>query len=164
MTTPTGTELAQGIRQKMAELTEACAGVDEATACRAPAGRWSPREILSHLWGPEGEGHRPFLEAFLQAGTPTVHIDPGNPFFTEARARVSFAQLLAGTQAEYEEIARFAAGLSPRELARQAHVPELKDSPLGERPTLAAMIGGLGEFHIQFHIDHLREILQALAE
>jgi hypothetical protein len=25
------------------------------------------------------------------------------------------------------------------------------------------MINGLGEYHVQFHIDHLREILAALA-
>jgi hypothetical protein len=37
----------------------------------------------------------------------------------------------------------------------------LKDSPIGEYPTLAQWAFGLGDFHVGFHIDHLKEILQA---
>ena len=77
MATSTGIQLAQSIRRKIEELKKVCEGLDESTASRAPAGRWSPKEILSHLWGPEGSGHLPILQAFLDEETPRIDLEPG---------------------------------------------------------------------------------------
>ena len=162
MATSTGNQLAQGIRQKIAELKKACEGIDEATASRAPAGRWSPKEILSHLRGPE-RGHLPILQAFLDQESPQIDIDPGNPFFSQERARMTFRQLLGEVEREYEGLCTFAEGLSAEQLERKAHIPKLKDSPLTDYPTLEAMIGMFAAGHVQFHTDHLREILAGLA-
>lgn len=163
MATSTGTQLAQIIRQRVEELRKVCEGLDESTAPRAPSGRWSPKEILSHLWGAEGSGYLSILQAYFESDSPTIDIDPENPFFSEKRAGMTFAQLFAEVEREYDRIARFAEGLTEEKLDRKAHIPKLKESPLGEYPPLEGMLSGLGDYHLKSHIDHMGEILQALS-
>lgn len=162
MTTPTGAELAEGIRAAVAEFKSACAGVDEQTAGRAPAGRWSPKEILSHLIGPEGGGMRLF-DAYLIQDTPRIDLVPEQTYFTGERQALRFAQLVELLEQRFEVMAAFVATLSGEQLARTAYIPVFKDSPFTDHPTLAVLVGVLGQGHVRMHADHLREILAELA-
>ncbi len=158
-----GSQLAQDIRQKVAALKQICQGVDENLASCTSKDRWSPKQILSHLCGPEGIGHLPILKAFVDKDTPVIDLNSENPFFTENRARMSLGELVLECEKNYQRIANFADELTEAQLGRKAHIPKLKDSPLSEYPTLDGMIFALGVNHLQFHIDHLSEILAALS-
>jgi len=162
MQTSQAVQLREMIHRKMEDFKELCEGLDEEIASRAPSGRWSPKEIVSHLCGPEGVGHMPLIHAFLEKDTPRLDIEIANPFFSEGRARKTFAELLAEFDAEYGRIAEFAAGLSGEQLNRKAHMPFLKETPFGEYPTLASWIQIIGDHHLGSHIDHMREVLEEL--
>ncbi|MEW6532742.1 MAG: DinB family protein [Thermodesulfobacteriota bacterium] len=162
METPKATQLSELIHRKASDLKELCEGIDEETASRAPSGRWSPKEIVSHLCGPEGIGHLPSIYAMLEKDTPRLDIEVENPFLTEDRSRRTFAELLGEFDREYGRMAEFVAGLSEEQLSRKAHIPILKETPIGEYPTLAEWVQVLAEYHVGSHTDHMRAILEAL--
>lgn len=162
MQAPESTRLSQTISQKIEEFKSLTQRLDEETASRAPAGRWSPKQIVSHLCGPEGIGYLPSIRVILKKDTPRLDIEPENPFFTEKRAGMTFRELLNQFELEYRQIAEFAEGLSEEQLSRKAHIPLLKETPMGEYATLAAWIAAIGEHHLGMHIDHMREILEGL--
>ncbi len=155
-------QYAEGFRQKVNEFKKVCQGLNEETASSAPGDRWSPKQIISHLLGPEGIGMFPSIKAFLDQDTPRLDMEAENPFFTEARKRMPFGELFAEFEKEYGRIADLVAGLSAEQLKRKARIPMLKETPIGEYPTLKDWIAALGDYHLDFHLDHLKEILQAL--
>ncbi len=162
MQTRQAVQLSELIHKNVADFINLCEGLDEETASRAPAGRWSPKEIVSHLCGPEGFGQMPIIYAFLEKETPRLDIEVENPFFSENRGSKKFAELLGELEREYDHIASFVEKLSEEQLDRKAHMPFLKDTPYGEYPTLATWIELIGGYHLGSHTDHLREILEAL--
>jgi hypothetical protein len=162
MATPEGAGLAQTIRQKLEEMNRLCEGLDEATASRAPACRWSPKEILSHLSGPEGIGIVPALQAILKQDTPRLDMEAANSYFSGKRPQMTFSELLSQLNGEYGRMAELVTSLSAEQLARKAHIPLFKETPMGEYPTLAMFVGALAEYHMDDHINHLKEVLQLL--
>lgn len=157
-----GIELAEIIRKKAGELGGLCEGLDEAVASRAPKGRWSPKEIISHVSGKEGEGFMPAVESFLKEDTPLLELEAANPFFTGKRKEMTMAELLSEMKREYERMAETVSTLSSDQLGRKAHVPLFKETPMGEYPTLAMFVRALVEHHLGYHIDHMKEILGEL--
>jgi hypothetical protein len=162
MPTREAAQLSELIHQNVAAFKETCEEVDEETASRAPSDRWSPKEIVSHLCGPEGIGLMPTFSAFVEKDIPRLDIEVEDPFFSENRARMTFAELLAEFEEEYGRIVEFVAGLSEDQLNRKAHIPFLKETPLGEYPTLAVWVQVIGDQHLTSHIDHMKAILKAL--
>jgi len=162
MTTSEGAQLAQAIRIKIDEFKQVCQDIDESRAGRAPAGRWSPKQIVSHLCGPENTGLMPTIRAFLEQDTPLLDIEAENPFFTGRRTSMTLAELLSEFEKEYGRMAEVVEGLTPAQLARKAQVPLFKDSPLGEYPTLAGLITGLSQYHVGSHIEHMKEVLKEM--
>ena len=163
MTPPDGTQLAQAMRQKLAAFIALCTGLDEATASRAPAGRWSPKEIASHLLGPDDADMLNLFRVFLAEDAPTLALEayPENTHFTDSRAAMRFDELLSRVETAYRSSADFLAGLTPEQLERQAHIPLFRKTPMGAHPTLAVFADFIVS-HIDFHITHMQEILQEL--
>jgi hypothetical protein len=164
MTTNEGARLADSIRQKVEEMNRLCNGLSEENASRAPEGRWSPKQIISHLCGPEGGGLLPALRLILEQETPLIDLKAEDPFFTGKRTSMTMSELLAEFRKEYLQIADLVSGLSEEQLQRKAHIPMLKETELGEYPTLVSFVGGLTDFHMDFHIKHMQEIMQALGD
>ncbi len=162
MATPEAAELSQVIRKRMQDFKALCKGVDEETASSAPSERWSPKQIVSHVSGPDGRGFLPTIQAFIEKDMPRLDIEVENPFFSERRARMTLTELLDEFEKEYTSIAEFVSDLTKEQLGRKAHIPMLKESSMGEYPTLATWIRAIGDGHLGMHTDHMREILLAL--
>jgi len=146
----------------MEELQKVCAGLSEDIASKAPADRWSPKQIVSHLTGQDGIGFMPAFELILKQDTPKIDIIAEDPFFTERRSKLTMKELLVEAAAEYTRIADLVSTLSADQLNRKAYIPLFKDTDLTEYPTLAAFIGGLCGWHLGFHIKHMKEVMKEL--
>ena len=59
---------------------------------------------------------------------------------------------------DYAAIGAFFAGLNDDQLARKAHIPFLKETPLGEYPTLGQWAGAVINFHLADHVSQLRTL------
>jgi len=133
---------------------------EEAAGRRPGEAEWCVKEVLSHLCGDEGVGVVSNFRRFIDEDTPLIGIVTGLPYYTPKRQAMTSEQLLAAVRGEYDEIAQFLGGLSDEQLARTARVPFLKETPLGEYPTLALFAGVIVNFHLNDHINQIRTAAQ----
>ena len=165
MVSVAATSLRDALEQKMKELGETLEGMDEGNAARRPAdGAWCCKEMLSHLMGDEGESFVTGLHRFLDEDTPLIGVVAGLPYYSPARQAMSLSEMRAGVWRQYEEVADFIGGLSDEQLARKGRVPLLKETPIGEQPTLGQWAGAIINFHLTDHIGQMGKVREALGK
>ena len=158
VTSQAGSGLVDALQAKTIELEEALAGVTEEEASRPLDGDWTIRHVLSHLLGVEGSTLVERLSRFIDEDMPAIDVNVDDPSYSEARRRMSYAQLLDAVRTQYADMALFLGGRTQEHLDRRARLPEyFKDTPLTETPTLALWSMGLIQFHLAGHIAQIRE-------
>jgi DinB superfamily len=154
-----GPSLKQQMDQKVEEIKQAVAGIDDVKATRSPGGdEWCAKEVLWHLTGEEHALKTFEMERFLKEETPELGVEPGRSPYNEERAKTPFKELVSRMESQYGEVGNFLAGLNEEQLNRKAHIPFLKETPLGEYPTLGQWAIGLISFHLDDHVKQLQNL------
>jgi hypothetical protein len=155
----TGPSLQQQLDQKVQEIKQAVSGLSEERAASPPVqGEWSAKEVLSHLCGDDDALSMYEFKRFLSEDTPPLGITPGQ--YSDIRKDAPMPELLSKIETDYSAIGKFFAGLNEEQLNRKAHIPFLKETPLGEYPTLGQWAVGIIQFHLNDHIQQLKNISQ----
>jgi hypothetical protein len=154
-----GEALSQQLSAKVQEVKDAVSGMTEDQAAKPKAeGEWSAKQVLSHLCGDDDALSMYEFQRFLDEETPPLGIEPGR--YGDVRKDASVSELVSKIDSDYTEIGKFFAGLNDEQLARKAHVPFLKETPLGEYPTLGQWAGAIINFHLADHINQIRALRQ----
>jgi hypothetical protein len=155
----TGPSLQQQLDSKVEEIKQAVAGIDEQKAAKRPAeGEWSAKEVLSHLTGQDDALSMYEFKRFLNEETPDLGITPGS--YSDVRKDAPVSDLVSKIDSDYKQIGQFFAGLNEEQLNRKAHIPFLKETPLGEYPTLGQWAIGMIQFHLNDHVQQLKTLAQ----
>ena len=151
-----GPNLQQQVSQKVQEIKQAVSALSEETASKQPAdGEWCVKEVLSHLTGEENAIMMYQLNRILEEDTPTLDITPGVSAYDDKRQNAPLSQLLSSVELQYADLGKLFAGLTEQQLSRKAHIPFLKESPLGEYPTLGQWAMGIINFHLADHVNQI---------
>ena len=146
--------LGEQMALKVVEIKEAVAGLSDEKAAKPPAaGEWSVKQVLSHLCESNYEFKR-----FVDEDTPELGIFPGQ--HGDDHRDEPLGDLLSQFESNYAEIGGFLSGLSDDQLSRKGRVALLKETPIGEYPTLGQWAGAIINFHLADHANQLRTLAQ----
>ena len=152
-----GSALSEQLAAKVKEVTAAAAGLSDDQAAKPKVeGEWSAKQVLSHLCGDADALSMYEFKRFLAEETPDLGLSPGN--YGDTRKNASVKDLVSRIESDYAAIGRFLAGLNDEQLGRKAHIPFLKETPLGEYPTLGQWAGAVIHFHLADHLNQLRAL------
>jgi len=152
-----GGSLSDQLGARIGEIKEAVAGLsDEQASSPQGEGEWCVKEVLSHILGDQATLQR--FRRFVQEDNPELSVNPGVSYYDQSRQGSDLGDLVSSIESDYGEIGRFLAGVTDEQLARTAHVPLLKQTPLGEYPTLAQWAGFLVNVHLTQHVGQLRAL------
>ncbi|MEX1193726.1 MAG: DinB family protein [Dehalococcoidia bacterium] len=155
----TSASLKDQLAEKVRLIDQLTAGLSDESASKAPAeGEWCAKEILSHLAGSETRSFADGIKSFLEEDTPEYPITPGDTYMGPSREGATVQELRQSVLDQYREIGDLVGNLSAEQLTRTAHMPGLKETPIGEYPPLSLWIGAIINFHLPAHIQQLENL------
>lgn len=153
--------LQEQLSSKVDEIKEALSDVSEDQATKRSAdGEWCIKEVLTHLSGADDALTMYQFKRFVSEDNPDLTVTPGEIAYTEEQESASVSKLVSDLVSEYAQIGTFLAGLNEEQLGRKGRVPFLKETPIGEYPTLAQWVGAIINFHLPDHIQQIRTLAQ----
>ena len=153
----TGDALSAQLAAKVNEVKDAVAGMSEEQAAQTKGeGEWSAKQVLSHLCGDNDALSMYEFSRFLNEEMPDLGIGPGR--YGDNRKGATVPELVAKLDADYAAIGTFLSGLNDEQLGRKARVTMLKETPLGEYPTLGQWAGAMINYHLADHVNQLRAL------
>ena len=152
-----GQALSAQLAAKVVEVKQVAFGLNEEQANKPKVeGEWSAKQVLSHLCGDDDALSMYEFKRFLNEETPDLGISPGR--YGDNRKGASVSELVAKIDTDYAAIGSFLAGLNDEQLGRTARVEILKETPLGEYPTLGQWAGAVINYHLADHASQLRAL------
>ena len=154
-----GEALSAQLAAKVVEVKQVASGLNEEQANKPKVeGEWSAKQVLSHLCGDDDALSMYEFKRFLNEETPDLGISPGR--YGDNRKGASVSELVAKIDTDYAAIGSFLAGLNDEQLGRKARVEILRETPLGEYPTLGQWAGAVINYHLADHLNQLRSLSQ----